>query len=160
MVVTSPPNIPQNLLDANRIHLDKQGVWHHDGHEITHERTIDLFNRSIDWDADGNFYLRTGSDIMPIEVDDVPYRVIEVHGDPENGFELVLSDASTEKLEPMTLRVGQDDALYCTVKDGAVDARFTRASHNWLAKFIESDNESESEFILPVHGERYQVANQ
>ena len=160
-MITSPPRIPQELLDANRSRLDKNGAWYHDGVHITHERTIALFDRSIDWDADGKYYLQVGTDVIPIEVDDAPYRVMDASGDSTNGFTLVLSDQTTEALDPATLRIGPDDALYCTVKEGAAPARFTRTAHNRLAQWIkaESDDGENAPFVLVTGGQRYPVTH-
>lgn len=119
------------------IRLAKDGTWYHEGVEVTHERTIELFNRSILRDKDGKYWLMVGNERARIVVEDAPYRVISIDGDPMTGVTVGLSDRTVEDLKLDTLRIGKDRAFYATVKKGGFPARFTRSSHHYLAKWVE-----------------------
>ena len=49
---------------------------------------------------------------------------------------LKLSDRTEERLEPETLGLGERDALYCWVKGGQYEARFTPAAQVALAPHL------------------------
>ena len=69
-------------------------------------------------------------------------------------FTLTLSDDSQEDLAPDSLHVGNDNVLYCKVKNAAFPARFNRASYYQLATHIEEKNEI---FFLPLNGGEYEI---
>lgn len=84
---------------------------------------------------DGRFILTNGYDWTYLTVDDVPFFVEGIRAAP-GALLLALSDGSEEALEPRTLRVGRADALYCRVKGGAFEARFTRSAQVSLAPHL------------------------
>jgi hypothetical protein len=49
---------------------------------------------------------------------------------------LGLSDGTREPLAPQTLRLGEGDVLYCRVKQGRFEARFTPQAQNALAPWL------------------------
>ena len=71
-------------------------------------------------------------------IEDTPWVVTAVDGDPESGFAVVLNDDTREPLDPATLVVGLDDVLYCRVKGGAHEARFLRPAYYALMRHAES----------------------
>jgi hypothetical protein len=68
---------------------------------------------------------------------------------------LNLSDDTEEELMPDTLCVGQDNVLYCRVKNRMFPARFNRAPYYQLAEYIEEENES---YYLTLNGSKYNIA--
>ena len=112
------------------IRLDKEGRWFHEGVEITHRLTLDLFNRSIKRHPDGGYCLEVGYECAKIEVEDTPYMVKQV--DLNDGGAIIrVSDGSEESLDPSTLRIGAENVLYCEVK-GGFPARFLRPAYYQL----------------------------
>ncbi|MCA9772094.1 MAG: DUF1285 domain-containing protein [Myxococcales bacterium] len=139
------------------IFLDKEGNWYHEGVRITHARTLALFSRSIERDPkSGRYFLEVGNTAGWIDVEDTPYFVHEVTaaGEPPERYVIRLSDMSEEALDPASLRVGVNNVLYCTVKDGAMPARFLRKAYYQLAAFVEQKGER---FVLPAEGRDYEI---
>lgn len=121
------------------IRLDAEGRWWHDGEEITHERTIALFNRSIIIKK-GAFFLTGESAPVPIQVDDVPYFVRAVSKDSQGREMVSLSDGTEELLDWTSLDVGKADRLYCRVKNAAGRAVFERKVYNQFTKNLSERN--------------------
>ncbi len=122
--------------EGGLIKLDREGRWFHDGVEITHGRTLDLFNRSIERDPEGGYRLSVGLEYAPIDVEDTPYFVRRVDL-TEEGAALRLSDGTDEALDPATLRVGGANVLYCAVKGGEFPAKFLRPAYYQLMERLE-----------------------
>jgi hypothetical protein len=53
-----------------------------------------------------------------------------------------------------SLYIGNDNVLYCRVKEGRFAARFSRKSYYQLAEFIEQ-SENGNNFFINLNGERY-----
>ena len=125
-------------LGGETIFLDKDGRWFHEGVEITHQRTLELFSRSVCRDPLGGYRLQIGAERARIAVEDTPYMVREVnfHGAE---VELGLNDSSRETLDPRSLRIGRNHVLYCAVKGGAFPARFLRPAYYQLVRHVEQD---------------------
>lgn len=84
---------------------------------------------------DGRYILCNGYDWSYLRVEDVGFFVRALR--PALGtLCLSLSDQTEEALDPSTLRVGARDALYCKVKQGAFDARFTPAAQSALLPYV------------------------
>jgi len=94
-----------------------------------------------------------GDERAEIEVDDTPYVVISVDGDPRRGFEIVLNDGRHAPLDAETLRAGTDNVLYCRMDDGE-EARFLRPAYYALSPWITAE---EGGFVLPVQGRRHRI---
>jgi hypothetical protein len=113
------------------IRLDKEGRWFHEGVEITHKLTADLFSRSVHKNPDGGYMLVVGAEWSPIEVEDTPFMVRRVELDGDRAV-IRLNDGTEEELDAGTLRVGDENVLYCDVKDGEYPARFLRPAYYQL----------------------------
>jgi uncharacterized protein len=125
---------------GGEIRLDKEGRWFHEGVEITHQLTLDLFSSSIHLGQDGAYYLIVGPERARIVVEDTPYVVRRVTLEPERAL-LLLNDRTEETLDPTTLRVGADNVLYCSVKTGAFRARFLRPAYYQLMERLEENQD-------------------
>lgn len=119
---------PKIKYEAGRIFLDKEGRWFHDGEEITHERTMALFSRSVQKDPAGGYCLVVGPEWAKIEVEDTPFMVRQVTVEAES-VRLHLNDGGEEKLDPATLWIGKNNELYCRVKQGEFPARFLHPAY-------------------------------
>ena len=138
------------------IFLDKEGRWFHDGVEITHLRTVELFSRSVCPDPAGGYRLQIGREWARIEVEDTPLMVREVAFRGER-VELGLNDHSREFLDPATLRVGRENVLYCRVKTGRFPARFLRPAYYQLTSRIEQDQDG---YFLQVDGRKHYLGSE
>ena len=66
----------------------------------------------------------------------------------------LLSDGTEADVDPATLRVGPDDVPYCTVKDGAFEARLSRAAAFQLLAMADYD-EATGRGALRLGGREY-----
>jgi len=123
---------------------------------------IQLFYQCLDLDDQRRYILRLGGQTCLLEVEDTPFVVLEASFRPatgcelQEGFMLRLIDGTEEVLNPETLAVGEENVLYCRVKDGRFAARFSRSAYYQLAGHIREDPRSGG-FVLPVNGIRYPI---
>src|SRR5437867_804259 len=89
-------------------------------------------------ETNGRARLELGEDKAEVAIEDTPWVVTGVEGDPARGFTIVLNDETREPLDPASLRVGAADVLYCRVKDGRHEARFLRPAYYDLARHAEA----------------------
>ncbi len=141
-------------IESHEIRFGRDGEWYSDGERIANAKIAALFSRSIRKDPEGGYRLQMGDERARILVDDTPFVVRSLDGDPERGFTLILNDGTTEPLDPATLRSGADNALYARVKGGE-EARFLRPAHYALARWIEGDERSG--FALEVGGRSHPI---
>jgi hypothetical protein len=129
-----PP--PPGRSRESEIVLDAEGrFWDH-GELVTHRGMQDAFATWIRrHPRDGRFVLCNGYDWTYFKVEDVPYFVRGLVGAP-GAPTLILSDQTEEPFDPSQLGVGGRDALYCWVKGGAYEARFTQAAQAALGPYV------------------------
>ncbi len=159
-----PPEIPEYLRElmqsgeiADRIVLDREGRWFHNGVEFTNKKIIDFFNRSVNIAADGHYVLHYSRFTFPIEVEDTPVFVTGVRFEGFGPFEKVMMNLSigeTEELEPSTLFYKENNALYCSVRGGAFLAKFLRSPSFHLLERLE---EADGHFFLNLCGQRIKL---
>ncbi len=136
--------------ESGKIFLDKEGRWFHEGVEITHRLTVDLFSRSIVNDPDGGYRLQVGKEWAKISVEDTPYMVQMMELRQEQSI-IRLNDQSIEDLDLKTLWVGKENVLYCRVKDREFPARFLRPAYYQIMSFLVQD---ETGFHLQIGEQR------
>ena len=156
---TLPEPVRRALLAGmplERITLDEEGRWWHEGDPIDNPRIVELFNRSIERTTGGTYVLHIAPFTYPIEVKDTPFfvRRCELQGDAAR---LHLSDGSDEPLEVSSLRYVPDRGFYCAVKNGSHKARFTRPAYYALAEHIETEDAS-GRYVLVLGNTRTSIA--
>lgn len=102
---------------------------------------------------DGRYILTNGYDWTYFEVEDAPFVVRAVRDDA-GAPELLLSDGSRERLAPDTLRLGEGNALYCTIKERRFEARFSPQAQNALAPWMMDGPDG---VVLEVAGTRFGI---
>ncbi len=125
---------------GGEIRLDKEGRWYHEGVEITHRLTAELFSQSLKVDERGGYCIEVGVERARVVVEDTPFMVTGVDLVGE-GARLRLNDKSEEDLDPRTLRVGAENVLYCEVKSGVFPARFLRPAYYQLMEALEESDD-------------------
>ncbi len=61
--------------------IDSQGFWYHDGAPIKREALAKLFSdRALKIDEQGRYWLQTPYEKYPVEVEDVPYVIVDYEG--------------------------------------------------------------------------------
>ena len=133
---------PAQLLARGRtretaIVRDRFGRWFDGGVPITHRGVVASFDGWIDRAPDGRFCLSNGLNWAFVRIEGAPYRVLSVTlGEP---LTLNLTGGRREPLDATTLRLGEDDSLWCDVRDGRVPARFDNHALLQLADLIGED---------------------
>jgi len=136
--------------------LHRDGRFTHEGEPIRNRKLRAAFERGVRYlPAEGKYVVQLGHFRGQLDVEEAGFFVRSV--DLASGA-LALSDGTSERLDPVSLRASalDPDALLCTVKRGLVPfglpARFTRAAQAELLLGVEEDGEA-----LCVHlaGRRY-----
>jgi uncharacterized protein len=135
-------------ISSGTLRFGKDGLWYSDDEVIPNRAIRRLFSRSLQVAPDGSGRLELGEDRARVVIEDTPWVVTHVDGDPHAGFTIVLNDDTREPLDPATLTVGGDDVLYCRVKDGAHRARFLRPAYYALMRHV--DTAPDGRFALHV----------
>lgn len=147
-----PPLRPFGLV------LHRDGRWTHEGQPITNRRLRERFDRSVRYLPDEQKYVvQVGRFRGQIELEEAGFFVRAV--DPDTG-EIHLSDRSTERLDPASLRLSpRDGALLCTVKrelaPGGLPARFLQSAQAELLQAVEETPEGP---VLRLAGELVPLA--
>lgn len=141
--------------------LDKEGRIWHEGTEITDPRFAYLVHRSMQKVESGYLVKCQGEDCY-FQVEDVPYVVqdIALHKNERallRQIDLIFPGGYTEVLDPTTLRVSDENVLYCKVRSKNFDARFTLKSFFHLAPFIEQDPTGR-DYSIEIGGKKYRIS--
>jgi hypothetical protein len=142
---------------TRKISFRKDGWWYANDERIENRRINVLFSRHLHQNSEGRYEIAIGGDRVVVEIEDTPYVVTHITGDPERGFVVRLNDDSEETLTPTTLYVGPNQVLYCRVKNGRCPARFLRPAYYQLATYIHEGSVSGT-FFLPLGGTLYQIS--
>jgi hypothetical protein len=124
-VSATPPETPPSEWRLPKLRIDVDGDWFDDDVEITHPGILANLRGNLRKDAGGHF-IQTRVRI-PVEVADAPFVVtrVERRGDR---LHLWLNDGSEEDVAGSAVRIGAADVPYSPVKQGAFEARLTRAA--------------------------------
>ena len=134
---------------TRKIHFGKDGWWYANDERIHNQRINKLFSQCLQKNARGEYEIVLGRDRAFVEIEDTPYVVTQVAGDPDQGFTLRLNDESEERLAPYTLAIGANDVLYCKVKGQKHAAHFLRPAYYQLTQYVQEDATSGG-FVLQI----------
>ncbi|MFO8056690.1 MAG: DUF1285 domain-containing protein [bacterium] len=149
------PDQPKFEYKGGKLFLDKEGRWFHEGVEITHKLTAELFSRSIKKDEDGRYVLEVGQEWAPVQVEDTPFMVRRVDVG-EDSVRATLNDGSEEELDLDTLRINDRNVLYCDVKNKEYPARFLRPAYYQLMNHLV---ENESGYAVKIGNRSWHIEN-
>jgi hypothetical protein len=138
-------------ISSGKIRFGKDGRWYSDDEPIPNRAIQRLFSRTLQILPDGRARLELGEDRADVVVEDTPWVVTAVEGDPARGFVVVLNDETCEPLDPSSLRVGGENVLYCRVKR-TYQARFLRPAYYQLMRHAEAG--PGNAVLLAVAGKR------
>ena len=134
-----------------RLRVDVNGDWFDDDVEITHAGILANLRSVLRRDAQG-YYIQTRVRI-PVEVEDVPFVVARIERRGEV-LHAILADGTETDIDAATLRIGDDDVPYCAVRDGAFEARLSRAAAFQLLSLADYD-EASGRGTLRIGGLKY-----
>jgi hypothetical protein len=120
-----PPETPPSEWRLPKLRIDVDGDWFDDDVEITHPGILANLRGNLRKDADGHF-IQTRVRI-PVAVADAPFVVTRVERRGET-LRLWLNDGSEEDVAASAVRIGAADVPYAPVKQGAFEARLSRAA--------------------------------
>jgi hypothetical protein len=145
------------------IRIDKEGTWHFRGVEMSRCDIVMLFYRHLQRDAAGRYFIRIGQQQCSVDVEDTAYVVWEIRwadgrNESKESIHLLLSDGSTDELDPATLRIGKDNVLYCRIRDGRIEARFSWSSYHRFAERVGHDPLRDAYYIL-LNSQPYYIAD-
>jgi hypothetical protein len=140
------------------IFIDKECRWFHKGLEMVRHEIIQLFYQHMETDSRGRYVIQLGSQKCYVDVEDTAFVVWRVRLESRElgreHFLVWLSDHTQETLNLDTLYVGEENVLYCRVKDGKFPARFRRAAYYQLAEHV---REERGEYFISLHGQKHIV---
>ena len=131
----------RQLLDVTggcRIRIDKEGTWFYDGCEIINPLVLRAFCNALETDEHGRHRIVIGDELCYIDVEDTPFVISAIRGDPTIGLYVRLNTLETFPLDPPQLCIGKDNILYFTLPSG-MKVRFTRSAYYNLALMMEED---------------------
>ena len=143
------------------IRIDKDGVWYYRGTEMFRKDIVQLLYQHIKLDQDGKYLVEIGEDQAYLDVEDTPYVVKSVSfifsaSDKKDIIRLHMPDDSMDELDPSSLRVGSDNALYGIMAGLGLEARFSRSSYYQLAEHIEHEA-YQDKFYICLNNCRYYI---
>lgn len=133
--------------DYNQILIDKEGIWYFRGAEMKRKDIVQYFYRHLKRDHDGNYLIEIEDDRCEVRVEDTPYVIRSIAVGFSRNFgqpyiDLSLNDGSNEGLNlDAPLRIGEDNVLYCIVKKGEHEARFSRPAYYQFCEYIDYDSQ-------------------
>ena len=102
--------------------IDRDGQWYHDGAPIKREALAKLFSdRALKMDEDGLYWLQTPFEKYPVEVEDVPYVIVDYQR--EKGALTFYTNLNETTKSPIEMR---EEIPYVEVRDGLY-ARINRS---------------------------------
>ena len=136
------------------LRIDADGDWHDGDVQITHPGVLANLRGNLRHDAEG-FFIQTRVRI-PVEVADAPFVVTRIERRSER-LHAWLNDGAEQDVDPAALRVGPGDIPYCAVKEGAFEARLSRAAAYQLLSLADYDERS-GRGALRLGGREYELA--
>lgn len=127
------------------IRIDKEGNWYYQDLPIINKKIYLHLNQCLSREPSGRYILSMNGEKCYLEVEDTPFVIQEVYvspdASPSPSLVVKLNDGTEEPLQADTLRVGQDNILYCRVKEGVYEARLLRNAYYQLAEFLQQDGQ-------------------
>lgn len=136
-----------------RLHIDVDGDWYDDDVEVTHPGVLANLRSNLRRDAQG-YFIQTRVRI-PVTAADVPWVVTRVERQDDR-LHAILNDGTEIVIDPATLRFSAADVPYCAIKDGAFEARLSRAATYQLLALGEYD-ERTGRGALRLGGREYEL---
>lgn len=115
--------------------IDRDGQWYHDGAPIKRAALAKLFSdRALKIDEDGNYWLATPFEKYPVEVEDVPFVIVDYRKE-EEGLDFITNMEEVAPLGPAHSLELRDGIPYIEVRDGLY-ARVARSVYyNLIEEF-------------------------
>jgi hypothetical protein len=137
------------------LRIDANGVWFYNGEELQRPELVRLFYSILQTIASNGgkkrYALVTPVEVLPLEVDDVPFAVIAADKDDEGNIWLTLNEGSRIPLDAScALRLSESSVLYLETSrqphKSPLEARFTLKAYWQFSQFLTeiADNQYEA----------------
>ena len=136
------------------LRIDVDGDWHDGDVQITHPGVLANLRGNLKRDAEG-YFIQTRVRI-PVTVADAPFVITRLERRGET-LRVWLNDGAEQDIDPASLRVGPGDVPYCSVRNGAFEARLSRAAAYQLLALADYD-ERTGRGALRLGGREYALA--
>lgn len=146
----------RDVTETCRINIDKEGKWYYQGQEIVNPLVLEFFSNALERDEEGRYRIVLDQEICYLEVEDTPFVVASLRGEPETGLSVLLNTGYLYELDPESLCIGDDNVMYCTLPEG-MKVRFSRAAYYALAMMMEE--EENGDIILKTGDKSYCISN-
>ena len=159
--LTDPEKPLKGILPSD-IYVDREGDWYYQEDKIIREDILELFLSNLCLASGGAYVIDWRGQRCALEVADTPFFVtrvdrIRLEGEEREEILIRLKHLSDpEFLDPSTLRIGEGNVPYCTVRNGHFRARFSRPAYYQLAEWIEWDSDRGT-FYLELNGIRFPI---
>jgi hypothetical protein len=156
MLPRMDPRDLQRLREESGLRLDREGAFWHRGERVEHARTSLVLHRGLHRAPDGRWATRIGPEWGYVDVEDAArfVRRIEEDSAAPGMLRAQLVAGDWVPLEPASLAVGKDDALYARVPPDGERARLTRAAQLSLADAL---REEHGAYLLELGGSRVPI---
>ena len=139
----------KDLLESAYFRIDENGEWFHNGAPINRKALAKLFaDKGLKIDEEGKYWLQSPFEKYPVEVDDVPFIIIDVQQSAE-GLDLVSNMDEIVPLgaeHPLELRFNESQQMklpYVHIRAGLY-ARLGRNVYHELVQKYGADVQSRS----------------
>jgi len=135
--------------------IDLDGNILHEGYVMDDPELTFFFLKNLKRDPNGKIIALCQGELCEFDCADVPYVVQNIQ-ERSDGIWLVFQAGYEEKLDLKTLEVKKENILYCKVREGLFEARFSRKAYLDLAHQIELDAPT-GKYYLTQQGQRYWI---
>lgn len=152
------PSAPQHQRHVYDYFIDEHGKWFCEGNPVEDPELFRLLSRSL-FEKDGGYFIKCEGEVHPVRTADAPLWVRYIHprttaDGMHQEVEIELEDGRREPLDPETLRVRGERALYCRATRKRLLARFGKVAYYELARYIDLDQDG---FYIVLGGRRYPI---
>jgi hypothetical protein len=142
------------------IRIDREGNWFYNNSPVTNRNVWLYFTRHIAKDKQGNYVLKTETQVLPVEVEDTPFIVkhFNIINQIHPIVNVSLNDNTEEVVAWDNIWLKDEKDIYCLIKDGVFEARFNRDSQFELGDRLQFD-QHRKRYYLAVKGEKFYLAH-
>lgn len=133
--------------------IDLDGSFWHEGYAFDDEELLSFFFKNVALNSFGLLQLKCQGETCIFHPQDTFYVVQDVDVSSEEIKLKFLGDYS-EILDASTLQVGNENVLYCLVRNKQFKARFNRKSYWQFSKIVQQDLVTQK-FYVELKGQKF-----
>ena len=129
----------RDVTEGCRIRIDKEGKWFYEGCAIINPLVLRAFCEALETDEHGRHRIVISDELCYIEVEDTPFVISAIRGDPTIGLYIRLNTLETYPLDPTKLSVLVMTTSCMPYYPIGMKVRFTGPAYYSLALLMEQD---------------------